>query len=177
MKATELLPYALLGATALAIGQKPTVNFNGTGMLLASSGSPAQIMVEADDWPAVLRVCDDLAMDFGRVTGTNGSVTLITNGTAPSLNSSMIYNVTGKTTFQMGSSSYGKGGVILAGTVGNSTIIDKLASEGMIDVSAIEGQWEAYTSTMVANPMPGVSQAMVIAGKLDALAGNFESGC
>jgi hypothetical protein len=31
-------------------------------------------------------------------------------------------------------------------------------------VSAIEGQWEAFTSQVVPNPLPGVSQALVIAG-------------
>ncbi|TKA64698.1 hypothetical protein B0A55_11188 [Friedmanniomyces simplex] len=134
-------------------------------MLLASSGSAVQIFAEQDDWPAVLRVCDDLATDFGRVTGLNGTVSLLQNGTSPSLNSSMIFNVTGKTTYQMGGSSYGsKGGFIIAGTVGNSTIIDGLVKAGKIDVSAIEGTWEAYVSAMVADPMPGVSQAMVIAG-------------
>ncbi|KAK5130552.1 hypothetical protein LTR08_001932 [Meristemomyces frigidus] len=164
MKPLRLFSPALFVGLAAALGQKSTVNFNGTGTLLASSGVPVQIMVEQDDWPAVLRVCDDLAMDFGRVTGTNGSVTLISNGTAPSLNSSVIFNATGKTSYRMSSSSYGKGGVIIAGTVGNSSIIDRLVREGKIDVSAIEGTWEAYTSLMVANPMKGVGQAMIIAG-------------
>ncbi|KAK3676622.1 hypothetical protein LTR78_003396 [Recurvomyces mirabilis] len=156
---------ALFAASVAAIGQKSTVNFNGTGMLLGSSNAAVQIMVEQDDWPAVLRVCDDVAMDFGRVTGVNGTVSLINNGTAPSLNSSMIYNTTGRTSHQMGQASYGsKGGVMIAGTIGNSSIIDCLIQEGKIDVSAVSGTWEAYVSVMVANPIPGVAQAMVIAG-------------
>lgn len=164
MKPLIVLTSALFICSAAAIGQKPTINFNGTGMLLASGGSPVHIMAEQDDWPAVLRVCDDLAMDFGRVTGTNGSVSLLSNGTTPGLNSSMIFNMTGRTTYQLSGGSYKNGGVIIAGTIGNSTIVDRLASEGKIEVSAIEGTWEAYISTVVANPMPGVSRATVIAG-------------
>ncbi|KAK4542853.1 hypothetical protein LTR36_006042 [Oleoguttula mirabilis] len=164
MKGFHLLSSALFACSAAAIGQKSTVNFNGTGMLLASKGASAQILAEQDDWPAVLRVCDDLAMDFGRVTGTNGSVTLLSNGTTPSLNSSMIFNATGRTTYRVSSSSYSKGGIVIVGTIGSSTTIDRLASEGKIDVSAIEGSWEAYISTVVADPMPGVSEAMIIAG-------------
>lgn len=166
MKSSRLFSSALLVCLTAAIGQKSTINFNGTGMLLASNGAPAQIVADQSDWPAVLRVCDDLAMDFGRVTGTNGSVTLLSNGTTPTLNSSMIFNVTGRTTYRMSSNSYGKGGVIVAGTIGNSSIIDRLVSEGKIDVSGVAETWEAYVSTVVADPMPGVSQALVIAGKL-----------
>ena len=165
MKIRDLITYTLHLSLVAAIGQKATINFDGDGMELALGGSSAQIMCEKDDWPAVLRVCDDLAMDFGRVTGTNGSVTLMSGGSAP-MNASMIYSVTGKSTFAMQGNSNNKGGVIIAGTIGNSTIIDQLTRESKIDVSAINGKWEAYVSAMVRNPMKGVAQAMVIAGEL-----------
>ncbi|KAK4903098.1 hypothetical protein LTR27_000026 [Elasticomyces elasticus] len=165
MRLSHSLVSALCAVNVAAIGQKSTVNFNSSGLLLASGSSAVQIYAEQNEWPAVLRVCDDLATDFGRVTGTNGSVTLLKDGGAPSLNSSAIFNVTGKTSYQMGGGSYGaKGGVIIAGTLGNSTIIDSLVEAGKIDVSAIEGTWEAYVSVIIADPMPGVSQALVIAG-------------
>ena len=54
--------------------------------------------------------------------------------------------------------------MIIAGTIGNSTIIDRLAQQKKIDVSKIKGTWEAYVSTVVKNPMPGVAEAVVIAG-------------
>ena len=168
MDARWILPLALLVSSVLGIGQKTTVNFNGAGMELASAGSSVQVMCEQDDWPGVLRVCDDVAMDFGRVTGTNGSVTLLSTGSAPTLNASMIYNITGRPTFSMPSSA-NKGGAIIAGTIGNSTIIDRLAKAGKIDVSAVQGKWEAYVSTLVDNPMGGVAQAMVIAGMLKSI--------
>ena len=172
MRLSSALLTALYGVSVSAIGQHPTINFNGSGSLLASSSSPVQIWADQDDWPAVLRVCDDLAVDFGRVTGTNGTVTTVHNGTAPALNSSMIYNVTGRSSYNIGSMprGYGShGGVIIAGTIGNSSLIDLFISQGKIDVSEIEGTWEAYTSAIVANPLPGVLQAMVIAGKCSML--------
>jgi autotransporter-associated beta strand protein len=54
--------------------------------------------------------------------------------------------------------------VILIGTIGSSPLIDSLVSGGKIDVSAIQGKWEAYQAAVVENPLPGVGRALVIAG-------------
>lgn len=161
MRAFHLLASTLFISSALAIGQKCTVNFEGHGLGLASDGSAVQIMCDVADYPGVLRVCDDLALDFGRVTGTNGSVTLMGNG--PMGNASMIYNLTGKDSFAMESGA-AKGGVIIAGTLGNSSLIDQIVSDGKIDVSEIQGKWESYVSAVVDSPIDGVDRAMVIAG-------------
>lgn len=167
MRFTGLFSSAVLCSTVLAIGQKSTINFNSTGLRLAEGGSSVQLYADSHDWPGVLRVVDDLAKDFGRVTGTRGTVSLLGNGTSPSLNASTIFNVTGKTGF--GNSGPGrydsKGGVIIAGTIGNSSIIDRLVKEGKLDISEVEGNWEAYVSTVVENPIQGVSRAVVIAGE------------
>ncbi|WP_027328551.1 glycosyl hydrolase 115 family protein [Marinimicrobium agarilyticum] len=53
---------------------------------------------------------------------------------------------------------------ILIGTLGKSPLIDGLVESGKIDVSAIEGKWEAYTAMVVNNPLPGLRQGLVIAG-------------
>ena len=168
MRVTGLLSSALLYSTALAIGQESTINFNGTGLRLTEKGSSVQLYADGHDWPGVLRVVDDLAEDFGRVTGTSGTVILLGNGTSPIFNASTTFNVTGRTGFgNVGPERYdSKGGAIIAGTIGNSTTIDRLIREGKIDVSEIEGHWEAYTSTVVDNPVQGVSRAVVIAGEL-----------
>jgi len=167
MRATSLLSSALLYSIALAIGQESTINFNGTGLRLAEKGSSVQLYADGHDWPGVLRVVDDLAEDFGRVTGTSGTVTLLGNGASPSYNGSTTFNVTGRTGFgNVGPERYdSKGGAIIAGTIGNSTIVDRLIREGKVDVSEVKGHWEAYTSTVVDNPVQGVSRAVVIAGE------------
>lgn len=167
MRLTGLFSSAVLCSTVLAIGQESTINFNSTGLRLAEGGSSVQLYADSHDWPGVLRVVDDLAEDFGRVTGTRGTVSLLGNGTLPSLNASTTFNVTGKTGFgNSGPARYhSKGGVIIAGTIGNSSIIDRLVKEGKLDISEVEGNWEAYVSTVVDNPMQGVSRAVVIAGE------------
>ena len=57
-----------------------------------------------------------------------------------------------------------KGLAVIAGTVGQNALIDRLAKEGKIDVSSVQGQWERYRIEMVKNPVKGISKALVIAG-------------
>jgi hypothetical protein len=162
-------------ASAVESFRKPTVAFAaGNGTLLASRSTPVTIHADAADWPGVLRAAHDLAIDFGRVTGTNG--TLMASGTATG-NASMIFNVTGisndwsvgssNTTAPITSRQIAVGGtttIIIAGTIGNSSLIDGMIASGQLDVSAIEGQWESYISTFVENA--GNGSALVIAGEL-----------
>lgn len=54
--------------------------------------------------------------------------------------------------------------VIIAGTIGKSDLISSMISSGKLDVSSISGQWESFISQVVVSPIPGVDQAMVIAG-------------
>lgn len=158
-----LLSALLLLPGVLAIGQKPIVNFNASGPLLADQNSFVSIHADHNDWPAVLRVCDDLAMDFGRVTGANGTVVL--HGDAMSaMNASLIFNVTGRPNFGITSKATAPGGTIIAGTIGYSSIIDNLVAQGKLDVTGIQNSWESYVSSIVYDPMPGVSEALVIAG-------------
>jgi hypothetical protein len=177
----ELLSRAALGFISLSIAfastasaveffRKPIVGFAaGNGTLLASSSSPVHIHADAADWPGVLRAAHDLAIDFGRVTGING--TLTASGTATT-NSSVIFNVTGiKNDWSVGSNgtgySTGAGaGTIIVGTIGNSSLIDGMIASGQLDVSAVEGQWETYVSTFVENVGNGTGSALVIAGKI-----------
>src|SRR4029078_1043520 len=53
---------------------------------------------------------------------------------------------------------------ILIGTIGRSAIIDQLATAKKIDTSSIAGKWESYLIQVVADPLPGISSALVIAG-------------
>lgn len=146
--------------------RKPTVCFtasNGSS-LLATSSSPASIHVDAADWPGVLRAAHDLALDFGRVTKVNGTLTATGTATA---NASVIFNVTGiSSDWSTGTSGNSTTGTaIIVGTIGNSSLIDGLIASGKLDVSEIEGQWEAYVSALVQNPLDGTDQALVIAGE------------
>jgi hypothetical protein len=148
--------------------RKPTVDFKASNgsFPLATSTSPVQVHVDGADWPGVLRAANDLAVDFGRVTGVNGTLTATGSGTA---NASMIFNVTGiNDDWSVGASgnqSRSTSGTIIVGTIGNSSFIDNLIKSGKLDVSQIEGQWEAFVSTVVKNPTNETDEALVIAGR------------
>jgi hypothetical protein len=54
--------------------------------------------------------------------------------------------------------------IVIAGTVGKSSLIQSLVQSGKINVDSIRGQWESYRIQLVSNPLEGVSSAVVIAG-------------
>jgi len=55
--------------------------------------------------------------------------------------------------------------VIVAGTLGHSPLIARLAAAGKLrDLDAIRGKWEATLTQVVDNPVPGVKRALVIVG-------------
>ena len=104
---------------------------------VVASGHATPIVVSAEDWPGVVRVAGDVAEDVHRVTGQTPAVEHV---------------------------AMGKGDVILIGTIGHSALIDGLVKRGKLDVSAVQGKWEAAVTTVVERPMPGVGRALVIAG-------------
>ena len=56
----------------------------------------------------------------------------------------------------------GGGGVV--GTLGKSPRIDKLVKSGKLLTAGVAGKWESYVRQVVANPEPGIDEALVIAG-------------
>lgn len=53
---------------------------------------------------------------------------------------------------------------IIAGTIGQSAILDALIADEKVDTTGLTGVWEAYSLQLVQNPMEGISQALVIMG-------------
>ncbi|KFY76946.1 hypothetical protein V498_09471 [Pseudogymnoascus sp. VKM F-4517 (FW-2822)] len=107
---------------------------------LAGKHLAPTIQIAQNDYTGVKRTANDLALDFGRVTGTNGTVSIV-NSTSSSNRP-----------------------LIIAGTIGKSTIIDNLISNLKIDVSGVKGKWEAYLTQVVTEPIEGVPWALVVAG-------------
>ena len=95
------------------------------------------ILVDAADFPGVLRAARDLSADVERVTGK-----------AP----------------QVVNAAEGQKTAIIIGSVERSPLIQKLAAARKIDVSSIKGKWEAFFLQTVDKPLPGISKALVIAG-------------
>ena len=104
---------------------------------LAANGKAATIYASAADWPGVLRAAKDLQADVLRVTKTEPGFS-----TSPPRGRE----------------------VVLIGTLGKSPLIDALVKAGKLNATGVAGKWEAFVRQVVANPLPGVARALVIAG-------------
>ena len=54
--------------------------------------------------------------------------------------------------------------IVVIGTLGHNSLIDKLVSEGRLNVDKIRGGWEQYAVEVVERPAAGIRKALVIAG-------------
>lgn len=142
MKLLCLIAWTAFTGTTAAIGQRASLAFDDTpsGLKLSSSGTAPTIVIDSKDWPGVTRAGNDLANDFGLVTGTKAKVATDATG---------IGNSTA---------------VIIAGTIGKSPLIDSLVSAGKLNVASIRGKWEAFTSQVINDPLPGIASALVLVG-------------
>lgn len=78
MRTTDLCLF-LLPALTSALGQERVISFSNGGRnaeedlfrLSGGDSGPGQILVSGEDYWGVIRAAGDLAVDFGRVTGTN----------------------------------------------------------------------------------------------------------
>lgn len=84
----------------------------------------------------------DFVADIERVTGVKPSISNVTAANIQASNSLPI----------------------IIGTLGKSPLINQIVNTTGLDVSSIQGQWEAFLSRRVENPLPGVSSAYVIIG-------------
>lgn len=104
------------------------------------------IIVDSNDFVGVKLAAQALANDLGRVTGGDAAALIqSTHGSPVSLST--------KT-------------AIIIGSLESSAIIQALVQQGHIDVDAIEGKWECFTTKVVNSPpgLPGCDRALVIAG-------------
>ena len=113
-------------------------NKEAGGFPLELNKQAAPIFLDSADWPGVLRAGADLQSDIERVTGI-------------------------KPARSTNSDSEGKLAVII-GTLGKSAMIDGLVQSGKLNANAISGKWESFLITTLTNPLPGINQALVIAG-------------
>ena len=122
------------GAAATEAGVAPAAG----ALALVDQGVAAPLWVDAHDFAGVGRAASDLQADVERVTGVRPDVATTRPAGAPQ--------------------------VVIIGTVGHSALIDALVRSRKLDIRAIRGRWEAYLLEVVAHPLPGVDQALVIAG-------------
>ena len=104
---------------------------------LATSETTAELCYDADDFTGVVRAVGDLQSDIEQVTGRKPSMAIReTSHERP----------------------------VMIGTLGKSQLIDGLVANNKLDVSDLKGKWESFVITTLVNPLPGVKQALVIAG-------------
>ena len=139
MKPLILILSALVAVSAghaqVAVHEKsPETKYAFT---LASPRQTAAILYDASDAAVVKRAAELFAADVEAVTGRRPQVTSATGETGPA---------------------------VIVGTVGGSALIRRLSEAGKIDTAPLEGAWERYLIQTVANPLPGIRKALVIAG-------------
>jgi hypothetical protein len=125
---------------ALALGQQSYVQFDASSdaFALVDAGAAADLIVDSNDFAAVTLAAKNLQSDIGRVAG---------------LSPRLLQN-----------SHTGGRNVVLIGTIGHSEAIDRLISQGKLDVAAIARKWESFVVQVVAQPLPGIESALVICG-------------
>lgn len=108
----------------------------------------AAILIDGQDYGGVRLAAQDLARDLSRVVGKDEPHQLI---------------VTGDGDFDPEAVKSDSGELIIVGTL-KTRVIEYLVQKGHLDVSSIEGKWETYSTSVVANPFPHCKSALVIAG-------------
>ncbi len=109
-----------------------------TEFALTDSKTPANILIDNNDYTVVKLAANFFAQDVERVSGQKP---------------------------QVSSTGVGSAQTIIAGTIGKSAMIDKLIAQGKIaDIDKVKGKWEASLWQIVANPAPGIKKALVIVG-------------
>lgn len=108
-----------------------------SGFPIVSAMENASIYTDAGDYKLVQLAASFLQQDIEKVTGKKVSVV---NDVAGAKN------------------------IIIIGTIERSAMIRSFVAAKKINLSNLTGKWEAYAILQVANPVAGVSKALVIAG-------------
>jgi len=112
-------------------------NFAPNDFPLVDSNGTATLWYDANDYKGVIRAIGDLQADIERVTSRKPLMS--SSDTAPNM-------------------------PVIIGTIGKSALIDKLLKSNVLRSADMKDKWESFVISTVTNPLPGVKQALVIAG-------------
>lgn len=135
-----LLTYLLFMLLISVKGQESFCKFenNTNHFTLVAKDESVPILVDSADYWGVLRTASDFQTDIKKVTEV--MPVILKNS---SLNSKKL---------------------IIIGTVGKSSIIQQLLKSKKINPSDIVGKHEKFLIQTISNPLPGIDEALVIAG-------------
>jgi len=105
---------------------------------LFESGKVVPIVISGEDHPGLFRIARIFSEDVEKVTGIRPVIFSDTLPKAPE--------------------------ILLVGTIGKNSYIQRLIEKKKLDVRAIAGKWEATLTQVVENPFSGVQKALVIVG-------------
>jgi hypothetical protein len=130
----------VINVHAQAPGDKSYISLTNSGgyFPLSVNRRSVPLYVDTADYPGIKIAAKSLQADIKSVTET-----------APALLMGKIGNAKQ---------------IVIIGSIGKSPLIDRLISLKKLDVSSIQGKWEAHISQVIKNPLPGVERALVIAG-------------
>lgn len=132
---------SLLAIPCCALLEESFVGFSpGNGSVELSQAS---ILIDINDSTGIQIAVDSLASDFKAILGHTPDIVKHSSSQAAT-------NSSGK--------------AIIVGSITNSSVIQDLVDSEKIDVGKIEGKWETFMTSVVRNPLPGVDEALVIAG-------------
>lgn len=131
----------LVAPSCLALGEKSWLtNSTRDNLVLVGHNTSAQLIIDSNDFPGVLRAATNLQGDIEKVTGKKLT-----------LNHSI-------------ANSQAAIQAVIIGTLGQSQLIDQLVAENKLDVSKIRDQWDAYQVQVLDKPFPDIRRALVIVG-------------
>ena len=141
MKKRILLSLAVIVMAMAASAQIVLNTKSSDGALpIVTANEVAVIVTDEADVPVVATAAECVAQDIKAVTGKALATSQLTKLSAHS------------------------SPLIIAGTVGQSPLVDALIAKGKVDASQVSGKWEAYSLQMVEKPQKGVKRALVIIG-------------
>ncbi|MEO8171507.1 MAG: glycosyl hydrolase 115 family protein [Sediminibacterium sp.] len=132
-----LLPVVLLSLSQLCAQQFITEKKENSGFSITGANAATLIFDDKDHW-LVQKAASLLQTDIESVSGK-------------------------KPTLQNTVSAAGKNAIII-GSADQSSLIAQLVKNKKIKTDNLQGKWEAYQLQVVANPFPGIDNALVIAG-------------
>ena len=126
--------------------------YSGETVKLYGNGLEPVIYVDSADYKQSVRAVGDLVKDFERVTDKKPKVVHTEEELA------------------------GAELAIIIGTLGASSLVTSLESDGLIGLDGIKGQWEAYNISVIENPNENIKKAVVISGsdKRGTIYGTYE---
>ncbi len=111
---------------------------NPADFVLSNSGKSAPLVLDAYDYPGVIKIAGYFQDDIYKVTGAKPHIIM---GEMPNDKE-----------------------IVIIGTIGKSSLIDSLISWKKINVDDIKDKWETSLIQVVENPFPNIEKALVIAG-------------